>query len=83
MYERREKNLFKVLILLDGQARSMDKSIFRNIVGCYQNRNPLEAFSRDNVISKVLKKLFLGESLCNKNIGLWSTFRNSTKFHHI
>ena len=65
MYDRREKNLFKALILLCGQATSMDKSIFRNIVGCYQNRNLLQAFSGDNAISKVLKKLSIVESIFN------------------
>ena len=34
MYDRRGKNLFKALILLYGQAMPMEKSIFRNIVGC-------------------------------------------------
>ena len=65
MYDRRRKNLFKALILLYGQATSMDKSILRNIVGCYQNRNPLQAFCGDNVISKVLKKLSIEESIFN------------------
>ena len=65
MYNRRGRNLFKVLILLYGQATSMDMCIFRNIVGCYQNRNQSQAFSEDNVISKVLKKLSLVESLFN------------------
>ena len=64
MYNRRGKNLFKALILLYGQATSTDKSILRNIVGCYQNRNPLQAFCED-VTSKVLKKLSLVESLFN------------------
>ena len=59
MYDRRGKNLFKALILLHGQETSMDKSNLRSIVVCYQNRNPLQAFSGDNVISKVLKKLSL------------------------
>ena len=54
MYDRIGKNLFKALILLYGQAAPMGKSVFRNIVDCYQN-----------VISKVLKKLPLVESLSN------------------
>ena len=65
MYDRRGKNLFKALILLYGQTTSMDKPTFRNTVGCYQNRNQSQAFSGDNVISKVLKKLSLVESLFN------------------
>ena len=44
MYNRRGKNLFKALIFFYWQATSMDKSNLRNIVGCYQNRNPLQAF---------------------------------------
>ena len=63
MYDIGGKNLFKALILLYGQAMSMDKSNFRNNVGCYQNRNPSNGFSGDNFISKVLKKLSLVESL--------------------
>ena len=39
MFERRGKNLFRALIFLYRQAMSMDQSIFRNILGCYQNRN--------------------------------------------
>ena len=65
MYDRRRKNLFKALILLYGQATSMDKSIFRNIAVCYQNRNPSQAFSGDSIISKVLKKLSMVELLFN------------------
>ena len=42
----------------------MDKSIPRNIVGCYQN--PSHAFYGDNVISKVLKKSFQVESFLIK-----------------
>ena len=61
------KNIFKALILLCGQAVYKVKSIFRNTVGCYQSiaRNPLQAFSEDTVISKVLKKLSLVESYFN------------------
>ena len=40
MYDRKGKNLFKDLILLHGQPTSMDKSI----LGCFQNRNPSQAF---------------------------------------
>ena len=54
MYDRRGKDLFKASIFLYGQVASTDKCIFRNIVGCYQNRNQLQAFSGDKVISKVL-----------------------------
>ena len=75
---KRGKNLFKALILLYGQATSIDKSMFRNIIGCYQNRNPSKGFSGDNVISKVLKKLSLVESLFNSNIGLWSILKSIT-----
>ena len=67
MYDR-GKNLFKALILLYGQTASMYKCILRNIVGCYQNRNPSQAFCGHNVISKVLKKLFQVESLFNRTI---------------
>ena len=35
------------------------------LLGCYQNRNPSQAFSGYNVISKVLKKFSLVESLFN------------------
>ena len=65
MYDRRGKNLFKALILLYREATSMDKSILRNIVVSFQNRNPSQAFCGDNAISKVLKKLSLVESLSN------------------
>ena len=34
MDDRRGKNKFKALILLYGQAMSMDKSILGNILGC-------------------------------------------------
>ena len=51
---QKRKNLFKVLILLYGQAASK-QSIFRNIVGCYQNRNPSQTFSGDNIISSFEK----------------------------
>ena len=57
------KRSIKALILLHGQAMSMDKSILRNIIGCYENKNLLQAFCGDNIISKVLKKLYLVESL--------------------
>ena len=43
---------------------------------------PLPLYSGDNVISKVLKKLSLVESLFNLNIGLWSASQKSTKLHH-
>ena len=46
---KRGKNLFEALILLYGQARSMDKSVLRNIVGCCQNRNPLQVFCGNNL----------------------------------
>ena len=49
MYDRRGKNLFKALILLYGQATTMVKSIYRNIVGCFQNRNPWQNFSGDAI----------------------------------
>ena len=52
MCDRRGKKLFKAMILLYGQATSMDKSILRNIVGCYRNRNPSQAFCGHNVIPK-------------------------------
>ena len=65
MHGRRGKNLFRVLILLYGQATTMDKSIFMNIVGCYQNRSRSKVFSGDNVISKVFNKLSQVESLFN------------------
>ena len=42
----------------------MGKSILRNNVGCYDN--PSQAFYGDNVISKVLKKLFQVESFLIK-----------------
>ena len=58
--EDKEKNLLKALILLYGQATSMDKSILRNIVGCFQNRNQSQALCGDNVMSKVLKKVVSG-----------------------
>ena len=51
MYDRRGKNLFKALILFYGQAlwtTSMDKPILRNAVGCYQKRNPSQAFCEYN-----------------------------------
>ena len=70
MYDRRGKNLFKALNFLYGQVTSMDKSILRNIVGCYQNRNPFQAFCGDNASSKVLKKFSLVEPLFNENIEL-------------
>ena len=63
MYGRWRKNLFKDYILLYGQAMPMDNSILRNIVGCYKNRNLSRLFSGDNLISKVLKKLFQVESV--------------------
>ena len=40
MYGRRGKNLFKAFMILYGQATSMEKPFFRNIVGRYQNKNP-------------------------------------------
>ena len=60
MYDKRGKNLFKVLILSYEQATSMDKSIFRNIFGCYQNRNISQAFSGDNVISSSFEEIVSG-----------------------
>ena len=68
--DRRRKNLFKALNFLYGQVTSMDKSILRNIVGCYQHRNPFQAFCGDNAFSKVLKKFSLVEPLFNENIEL-------------
>ena len=65
MYDRRGKNLFKALIVLYGHATSMDKSILRNIVGCFQNRNPSQAFCGDNFMSNVLKELSQVELLSN------------------
>ena len=53
-----------------GQTIAMDKSILRNILSPFQNRIQSQAFCRDNVISKVLKKLSLVESLSNQNMGL-------------
>ena len=52
MYDGSGKNLFKALILLNGQATFLDWSILRNTVGCYQNRNPWQAFC-GNVIPKI------------------------------
>ena len=65
MYDRIGKKYIQNFDLLYGQATSMDKSIFRNTVGCYHNRNPLLAFSGDDVIFKVLKKLSPMEPLFN------------------
>ena len=42
------------------EEKIYSKSVFRNNEGCYQNRNPSQDFSRDNVISKVLKISFSG-----------------------
>ena len=43
----------------------MVKSILTNIAGCYQNRNPSQIFSGDNLISKDFKELSLVESFFN------------------
>ena len=43
----------------------MVKSILTNIAGCYQNRNPSQIFSGDNLISKNFKELSLVESFFN------------------
>ena len=40
----------------------MGKSVFRNIVGTYQNRSSLETFYGDNLISKNFKILSLAKS---------------------
>ena len=46
---------------------SMDKSIFRNFVFCYQNRNLLQDFSGDKIISKDSKKLSQVEPVFDQN----------------
>ena len=61
MYDRTGENLLKAFISLYGKAKSMDKSIFRNIAGCYHNRNSSQIFYGHNFISKALKKIFPGQ----------------------
>ena len=74
MYDRRWKNLFEALIFFYGQATSMDKSILRNIVDCYQNRNPSWRFEGYNLISKIFEKFWgvSGGFIFNRNTGLYS-----------
>ena len=43
------------------RATSVGKSVFRNIVGTYQNRSSLETFYGDNLISKKFQDIVFGE----------------------
>ena len=67
---KEEEKMNSKLYPFYGQTIAMDKSILRNILSPFQNRIQSQAFCGDNVISKVLKKLSLVESLSNQNMGL-------------
>ena len=61
---------------------SMDRFLPRNILGCYQNRNPSQTFRGNNLVSKNFKIFSPMRSLFRQNKGLSSTAQNSTKLSH-
>ena len=60
----------------------MDRFLPRNILGCYQNRNPSQTFRGNNLVSKHFKIFSPMRSLFRQNTGLSSTVQDSTKLSH-